>query len=343
MNRSQHLKLCVALFASLSVTLDAQPCAWAQASLRLERPEDLAGVKWPIEVSGQAPPSSRVRISLDGQVKATLRVGADGKFSHKIIGLPPKHEILQITAEQLDERDQVREQASIKVSLGAPIATPSPTPQAKPEPEAPPAQAERPADEPAQEDGAPKEASTPTLAPKANAQAAMPLSDEPLQSSAVMPSRRGAGFVPRLISQGLFSALIGGAGAAAGGVVSWRLTQRKLGADSIVEPFAIAAGAYLGGALLMPLGMYTGGELGQGDGSLLWTYVGGVVATGGAIYLAKRPWVGTTPALGALLILPPLGAWAGYELSSSSSEGADATLELIPTTDGAHAVFKMSW
>jgi len=272
---------------------------------------------------------------MDGQVKATLRVDADGRFSHKIVGLPPKQEILEITAEQLDERDQVRERASIKVSLGAPIATPSQPPQTTPK--APPEQAARPVEEPTRDEDEGSAQAPQTQAP-------LTPSDAPLEPSAAMPSRRGAGLVPRLISQGLFSALIGGAGAAAGGVVSWRLTQRKLGEGSVVEPFAIAAGAYLGGALLMPLGMYTGGALGEGDGSLLWTYVGGIAATGGAIYLAKRPWVGTTSALSALLILPPLGAWAGYELSSSSSsEGADATLELIPTTDGAHAVFKMSW
>lgn len=340
------LRIWAALAASLTVVVLAEAPAWAQPMLRLERPEDSARVKWPVEVSGQAPPSARIRISVDGQVKATLRVGPEGRFAHKITGLPPKQDTLRITVVQLDERDQVQEQASVEVrlGLGPPMKSAAPTPTS---PVDPPSDKETPAAAPDQD------APTPEKPQQVESETQTPKTQAPERQTPPSPStdtadstqaRRGAGVVPRLISQGLFSALIGGAGAAVGGVVSWRFTQHKLGEDSIVEPFAIAAGAYLGGALLLPLGMYTGGELGQGQGSLLWTYVGGVTATGSAIYLAKRPWVDTTPALAMLLILPPLGAWAGYELSRASEDGgADAQLQLIPTIDGARATFMMRW
>ena len=315
--------------------------AWAQSTLRMDRPEPQARVAWPLEVSGQAPPHSRVKLSLDGELKATLRVGEEGKFVHKITGLPPKKDTIRVTAAVLDARDQTRQQATVDVSLGQgqPMKSAAPGPSSQvaayDKIQLTPSQLRdhkllsRPVKLAA---GLFRE---PTLRTPA-------LRYTPAELALDQEARPKPGLVPKLMSQGLFSVLIGGAGATAGGLVAWKVAEHQLGDSSPVEPIAIAAGAYLGGALLLPLGVYTGGEAAQGNGSLFWTYAIGLASTGGAIYYARKPWVGTKEAVGTLLIFPVLGSWLGYEFSSHV-EGTRAKLSLMPSAQGAQATLGMSW
>lgn len=315
--------------------------AWAQSTLRMDRPEPQARVAWPLEVSGQAPPHSRVKLTLDGELKATLRVSAEGKFVHKITGLPPKKDTIRVTAAVLDARDKPVNQATVSVSLGQG----QPTSSAAPGPSSQAAAYEKIQLSPAQlrdhkllsrpvklAAGLFRE---PTLRTPA-------LRHAPGELMLEQEARSRPGLVPKLMSQGLFSVLIGGAGATAGGLVAWKAAERQLGDDSPMEPIAIAAGAYLGGALLLPLGVYTGGEAAQGHGSLFWTYAIGLASTGGAIYYARKPWVGTKEAVGTLLIFPVLGSWLGYEFSSHL-EGTRAKVSLTPSAQGAQATVGLSW
>jgi hypothetical protein len=90
----------------------------------------------------------------------------------------------------------------------------------------------------------------------------------------------------------------------------------ETGESPTVLPFAL-----VGAALGFPLGVWWGGELMAGDGSLLATFGGaavGTLAAGGLWALSAHPREPLSTLLeGVAIPLPVVGAFLGYELSSS--------------------------
>ena len=163
-----------------------------------------------------------------------------------------------------------------------------------------------------------------------------------------LSSDEGPGWVPRAMGSSLVGGLAALGGAALGGGAAWRVSRAKLGQGSPFERLIVAAGAYAGGVLTAPVGVWGGAKLAQGRGGLMATYAGGLLGTAAAWSYARRPEVSTQRAYGALLIGPMLGAMAGYELShalSSPERGVMPSMALTvePRQGGGLAAVGWTW
>lgn len=333
------------------------PAAYAQQqphNLQMERPEHLARVSWPLEVSGKTAPNARVKLILDDEPQATIRADTSGRFNYKLTGLPPKKHQMKVTAAIVDNADRPLASTTVAVRLQEQQQGQAAAYKAVPAAELEDAKFLPQGKVLLSQDGlrrnmllnAPVRLKPGLFREPGTSSPAMRHIPAPLAlDESVKPKPPGR--FPRMMSEGLFGLLITSAGATAGGLAAWKISESTLGKDSPMETVAIAGGAYLGGALLLPLGIYTGGEVAGGQGSLFWTYAAGLGATGAAMYYARRPWVGTNEAIGTLILLPLIGSWLGYELSMPSEDELKAPyrarVSLLPTSDGASASLGLDW
>jgi hypothetical protein len=120
----------------------------------------------------------------------------------------------------------------------------------------------------------------------------------------------------RLLSETAFGGLGAVGGWFAGNLIGSALctAPANSGAGACISEFVY--GGIAGAALVLPLGVWLGGNIAHGTGSLVSTYLGGLVgAAAGGLLVAVSGSIGVLLTLG--VALPLIGSIIGYETSMS--------------------------
>jgi hypothetical protein len=129
----------------------------------------------------------------------------------------------------------------------------------------------------------------------------------------------------------LLEALAGGTGTLLGGAAGVAAAVALTSCDFIEGDCTTANALTLSGiALGAASGTYLAGRLMKGRGRFLGTLIGSSAGTGAGLLLLLAD--GDDPTMGvlALLLLPGLGAMAGYESTHASQEPPRSSLTFIP-------------